>query len=772
MLFFNSCKSTKLVKQDQHLLVKNKIKTIDNSNNLLNKLISSLDNNQSLYIKHKPNRRILVLGQFYLKLYNFGSSKKKPYKNESKAWRRYFRKIGEAPVLLDTNEISKSELNIQKYLVNKGFLNAEVTSTVKYRRKKAFVTYTINPQSPFLIKQVNFFADDIEIDQLLNSKQNQTLLIKEHNLDIDIISKERNRINLMMRNLGYFEFSKEFIDFELDTMKQNNHVVINVYVSNKLDGSKFLKKRINQVFVTFENDTQTQVLTKPILYKNIIFSFNGYPIKPFVIANLISIQKDSLFSQIELENTYTRLSELPIFKFIEISYKRNENDSINSLNTFITLRTNLRQTLSIEPQGIVSQINRIQNTNFGSTSYGIANSLIWSHRNIFHNAELLELSTNTRIESQLFKDPSNPTQLVYSNLSVQQSINLSLIIPKSSLLKPIEKWQSIKSIKTILNVSYLYEYNPDFIRKILPLTYQYQINSKKFNWFLTVAEMSFSRNNLIVDLNDRQDSAFIKRIFQNNLITSSGLSVLYTDKNRTASRTFFFIRANLLELGGNLHRIGRRLIDNEKRQDTSYQILKVNYFQYARSEIDVRCSTKINDRSSAAFRFNVGAIYPYGNTKEVAFDKLFFIGGANSLRGWRPRTIGPGSFTSSSNNFRIDRAGDLIMQSSIEYRFDLIKSRLEGAFFADAGNVFIMRNINSVDPSRLFNLSSFYKDIGANGGFGIRIDFQFFLFRLDYGFQIHNPEKDKNEKWVIKEFAKNQYFSKYGLLNIGIGYPF
>ncbi|MDP2176506.1 MAG: BamA/TamA family outer membrane protein [Bacteroidota bacterium] len=772
LLFFNSCKSTKLVPQDQHLLVKNKIKTIDNSNNILNKVISSLDNNQSLYIKHKPNRRILVLGQFYLKLYNFGSSKKNPNKNESKSWRRYFRKIGESPVILDSNEVNKSELNIQKYLVNKGFLNAEVTSQIKYRRKKAIVTYTINPQTPFLIKQVNFFADDSEIDQILNSKINQSFLVIGQNLDIDIISKERNRIHNMMRNIGYYEFSKEVIDFELDTFKQNNHVVINVYVSNKIDGTRFIKKRINQVYVTFENDTNTHFTSKPMLYKDIIFSLNGYPIKPFVIANLISIKKDSLFNQFELENTYTRLSELPIFKFIEITFKRNENDSQNTLNAFITLRTNLRQTLSIEPQGIVSQLNRIQNTNFGSTSYGIANSLIWSHRNIFHNAELLEVSTNTRIESQLFKDPSNPSQLVYTNLAVQQSLNLSLIIPKSSLLKPIEKWRSIKSIKTIFNLSYLYEYNPDFVRKILPLTYQYQINTKRFNWFLSIAEMSFSRNNLNVDLNGRQDSAFIRRIFQNNLITSSGLSVIYTDKNKTPSRTFFFVRANLLELGGNLHRISRRFIDGEKRQDTSYQILKVNYFQYAKSEIDVRCSTKINDRSSTAFRFNIGAIYPYGNTKEVAFDKLFFIGGANSLRGWRPRTIGPGSYSSTSNNFRIDRAGDLIMQSSIEYRFDLIQSRLEGAFFADAGNVFIMRNINGVDPTKLFNASSFYRDIGANGGIGLRIDFQFFLFRLDYGFQIHNPELDNNEKWVIRKFAKDQYFSKYGMLNFGIGYPF
>jgi outer membrane protein assembly factor BamA len=156
----------------------------------------------------------------------------------------------------------------------------------------------------------------------------------------------------------------------------------------------------------------------------------------------------------------------------------------------------------------------------------------------------------------------------------------------------------------------------------------------------------------------------------------------------------------------------------------------------------------------------------------VAFDKLYFIGGANSLRGWRPRTIGPGIYAPSTNNFRIDRAGDLVIQGSVEYRFDLIKNKLEGAFFTDAGNIWILRNENNVNPDKLFKINQSYKDIAANAGIGARIDFQFFLFRLDYGFQIHNPELVGTERWVIKDFARNQYFSKYGLLNFGIGYPF
>ena len=768
----NACKSTKLVPQDKHLLEKNIIKTTVTDNNVFNKVISILDRDQAIYVKHKPNRKILVLGKFYLGLYNVGSSKKHPEKNDSTKWRKYLRNIGEAPILLDTNEIQKTKVNLKKYLINKGYLNCDIEHQVVYKKKKAIVTYFINPNNAFTIRKVMLFADDAEIDQLLNQNMKFSLLDSGNNLDIELISQERNRMTELLRNNGYFDFNKDYFDFELDTIKKVNQVDIVINVSNKANGDRFIKKKINAINVVFENDEETQKPESTIYFNGISFNFNGYPLKPYVIAKNITIKKDSLFSENELENSYAKLSELSIFKFIDITFLPNPLDTINSLNVLITLRTNLRQSFSIEPQGIISQLNRIQSSSLSSNSYGIANSLIWAHRNLFRNAELFEISSNTRMETQFYRDVAS-NQLFYTNLAIQQSLNASITIPKSSFLTPIERWKNVKSVKTNFNVSFLYELNPDYTRKILPLTYQYQIQSKRFTWYLNIAEISFSRNNLTdVNLFGRNDSAFITRIFQNNLITSSSLNFFFTNKNTTKSRSFFIVRANVLELGGNVHRLARRILDNQNNADTSYQLFNVNYFQYAKTEIDARCSTKLNENSSLGFRLNMGATYPYSNQKEVAFDKLYFIGGANSLRGWRPRTIGPGIYSPNTNNFRIDRAGDLVIQGSIEYRFDLIKNKLEGAFFTDAGNIWILRNENNVNPDKLFKINQSYKDIAANAGIGARIDFQFFLFRLDYGFQIHNPEFVGTERWVIKDFARNQYFSKYGLLNFGIGYPF
>lgn len=774
LIVIASCKPTKMVPEGKYLLVKNKLKTSDSGNTIFNKLLTKIDDDKALYIKHKPNRRILILGRFHLGLYNLGSNKNHPEKSDSNKFRTFLRNRGEAPVLLDTFEILRSEQNLRNYLFSKGYFNCDITHSIKYHGKKATVTYYIIPKSPYVIDKVNLSADDAEIDRFLNENLSNSLLVSGQILDVDNIANERARLTNVLRNNGYFDFTKDYFDFELDTVISNHTVNINISVANKSENERFLRKFIRSINVVFENDSETHVPSDVIRYNNINFRFNGFPMKPDVIARNITFHEGDFYKIEETENTYAKISELPIFKFINITFVKSKTDSLQGLDAIITLKTNYRQSFTIEPQAIVSQLNRIQNVNYGN-SYGVANSLIWTHRNLFKNAELFEISANTRLETQLFRD-TNDNEIKYFNPAIQQSLNLSLSIPKSTLLSFTEDWNyfkpRIKSIKTNFNLSFLYEFNPDYVRRILPLTYQYQLQAKRTTWFLNLVEMSFSRNTLNINIDNRADSAFIRRLFANNLITATGLNFLYTDRNTSKKKTTYFIRTNVLEIGGNVHRGIRRLIDNIDRADTSYKLFDVNYFNYAKSEIDARCSTIIDENNSTAIRLNIGMAYPYWNEKVVPFDKLFFIGGANSLRAWRPRTVGPGAYYESSKNFRIDRAGDFIIQGNAEYRFDIVNNKLEGAVFVDAGNVWLIRDVNNTDPLKLFKPKTFISEIAANTGVGMRFDFQFFLFRLDWGMQIHNPEKPIGQTWVIKDFAQNDYFTKYSIVNFGIGYPF
>lgn len=765
-LVFSACKTTKLVPPGQYLLVKNKIKSQDETNNLFVELTSKLDNDQAIYIKHKPNRKILGVFKFHMGMYRFGTSIKNPWKNDSLKWRKYLRRIGEAPVILDTLEVIKSETNLRNFLFGKGFYNSTITHQIKYKNRKAIVTYYVNPQKAYIIDKVNLAADDAEVDAILNDTMDNSHLKKGAILDVENIAKERNRLTLVMRNKGYYDFTKDVFDFELDTLRSKNGVNVNISVANKSDDERFQRKKISKVNVIFQNDTETQVVQGVVHYANLDFYFNGYPVKPYILSQKITVRPGDYFSQDELENTNNRLSELPIFKFIEISYANDLNDTTNALVMNIQLKTGFRQAFIFEPQGLVSQLNRIQSANT-SNSYGIAANVGWSHKNLFRNSEQFDITSTTRFETQL---------LILNGVrqqSTQQSINASLSIPRSAFLKPLESWRYVRSIRTNLNLSFLYELNPDYTRRIMPLTYQYQIQTKKNStWFLNLIELSYSQNDLRIDITGQKDSALISRLFGNNLVTSTGLNFIYNNKNTRKGRSFFIVRTNVIEFGGNIHRQIRNWISSDSKKDTSYKLLGVNYFQYAKSEVDARCSTLIDENSSTCFRLNVGLAYPYGNQKILSFDKLFFIGGSNSLRGWRPRTIGPGSYNDNNSNFRIDRAGDIIIQGNAEYRFDLIDKVLQGAVFFDGGNVWLARSNSTTDPRKVLKFKNLYNDLAFNTGVGFRFDFQFFLFRLDWGWQIHNPELDIKERWVISDFARNKYFNKYSVLNFGIGYPF
>ncbi len=771
---FFACKSTKLVPNGKYLLVKNNIINLDSTkDNLFKKAIKTMNDDISLYVKHKPNRKILGIFKFHLGMYQFGTSIKNPYKNTKKKWRKVFRANGEAPVLLDSNEIEKSRVNLQNYFFSKGFFNSEISYKVDYKKKKARVTYYVLPNQPFKIKDVNLFADDAEIDKTLNEQKLESFLKIGNVLELENITKERNRLTNILRNKGYIDFTKDYFDFELDTLKtSSNELIINIYAFNKNDEERFEIKTIKKVLMVFENDIKTQELSNEIVDDSIHFFLNSYPINTPILAKNITVRPGDVFSQLELENTYNKLIEFPIFKFIDIQYLPSENDSLKGLDMVINVRTGFRQSFTIEPQGLLSQLNRLQTVSTAN-SYGVANNITWSHRNLFRNGEQFNISSVTRAEVQA--EYKNKTFTFASgSTSIQQSLNMSLLIPKSFFLNQLEFNPKVKSVRTNLNLSLLYEKNPDYSRKIIPITYQYIIKSKNTNWFLNVTEVSFSRNLLSsqINLNGRKDSVFIRQLFSSNLVTSSGLSFIYSNQNTTKSNTFFFVRSNALEFGGNIHRLVRRAIDSKKDKDTSYQLFDVNYFQYAKSEIDARCSTIIDENNSLAFRINAGIAFPYTNQKILPFDKLFFIGGSNSLRAWRPRTIGPGSFNDSNNNFRIDRAGDIIFQASGEFRFDLIDKFLELGLFVDAGNIWLSRTNANTITSKVFKKENFYKELAVNTGIGFRFDFQFFLFRLDWGWQVKNPEKPEKERLVINNLFKKRYINEYTLLNFGIGYPF
>jgi outer membrane protein assembly factor BamA len=246
---------------------------------------------------------------------------------------------------------------------------------------------------------------------------------------------------------------------------------------------------------------------------------------------------------------------------------------------------------------------------------------------------------------------------------------------------------------------------------------------------------------------------------------------VYNNRNEAAGGNYWYIRANLLETSGNIHRLLRRTFDTERLPDTSYQALGVRYFQYLRSEFDIRYNLKFDENNAAVFRTSFGLGLPYGNNSVLPFDRRFFTGGSNSLRAWRPRRVGPGSFVDSSGGLLFDRSGELLLQANAEYRFALLRNFLEGALFLDAGNVWNLKHKGQLLPG-LFQGNTFLGEVALNTGLGLRFDFSFFMIRFDWGIPLRDPSEKPENRWIIRQAASPGFIREHTALTLGIGYPF
>lgn len=774
MLFFTalsllySCSVTKTVPEGEYLLMKNKIKTTPS-----NKQIPNVTGQ----IRLIPNRKILGITRFHLKLYNLGTSVKDSTKNDRRI-RAYLRKTGEEPVLFDSSEARKSAANIQQFLFNQGYYFAKVDYEVKFGKKKVRkLTYHVYPGDYFTISEVKIISEDSSILNELIEIEQKSLLKVGKRIDFDNIGKERNRIYLEMRKRGYFQFKRDYIDFIIDTVHHEHKAKITLKVAGNEVSVQHKKYYYDSIFFVVNAPFfQTQSKSEPVTYDSLIFYMNNFPLNPSIIASKNFLRPDEIFNQRYIDLTSARISELGVFDNVEVEYQvKTINLDSNKLNVIFKLRPAMLQTFSIEPQAITSdQNNQIANTgNF--RNYGLANVITYSHRNIFHNAERLDLSFTTRAETQFKSDLQK--ERFFSNFQV--GVNATLFLPRSAIwskyeMKKTEAGIGMRSVRTLISTSFIYENNLDFNRRIIPVAYTWQFIKPKSTWFITPVELLFSNSTIrpgFLDLVNPRDVDFIKRLFSSNIISSSSLRWNYANFDIGSSpKDYFAIRTNIIEPGGNTHRLVRRAIDTENQADTSYKLFNVTYFQFIKSEIDIRYGREIDINNAVACRLNVGAAYPYGNESLVPFDKRFFIGGSNSLRGWRPRTVGPGSYRDTASGTRIDRSGELLIQSSVEYRFKFI-GPVESAIFVDAGNVWNIRRNATHSDLEMFSFQRFFPDLAINTGLGFRFDLNFLIFRLDWGIQLKDPEIIANNGWVAREIGSKGWL-RNTVLHFGIGYPF
>jgi outer membrane protein assembly factor BamA len=791
IVLLNACNPAKKIKGDEFLL---------NKNFIINKGTKIEKTDIESYIKLKPNRKILGFFRFHLWLNNMANedkiknrrikyNKKIENKNsrrvakgkpEKKGRQQMFGEwllnVSETPVIYDSFLIDKSAKQLKLFLNNKGYFISTVKDSVVFKKqKKVNVYYKIHASAPYTVNNVSYKIPDKNVKQFVLSDTSNSLVSKGKNYDVDEFQLERERITNMLNNNGYYLFTQDYIYYEVDSNLNNRKINVVIGIKNyakKLNNNNdSIIETPHQRFyignVYLEPDYNSEDLnlkkTDTLLIDDYRILFKGdLKYKSKVLLNTVFIRKGDVYQLQNVDDTYKRLSELKTFKSVKIIFSK--KDSIY-LDCYIQLSPVYKQSVTIETEGT--------NT---SGNLGVSGSLIFQNRNLLQGAEQRLANTSSQ----------NLTSNARGFNTIEFGPELNIYIPR--FLVPFKVSASKRSNpKTVFTSALNYQQRPDYTRTITNFSFGYtwkETATKRhtFNPFvINFVKVALSPQ-FESDLNNLPNK-FIRYSFSNHLTTSTRYSFTYNEQDFKKQKNFSYFKLNAESSGSiirGLYNFINVVHPNTfvKDKEDRYTFLDIAYAQYLRIDADYRFYINPNEFNKVVFRIAAGIGKPLANFKVLPFERSFFSGGANGIRAWQARSLGPGSYYTNKNSY--DQFGDGQLEGNIEYRFKLFKM-LNGAFFVDAGNTWL-RTPDATRPGGDFQLNRFYKEIAIGSGTGVRADFSFFIIRLDMGIKVRDPQFLENQRWVIqhlfdpqwKQGYKDSNSKKYNFIsfNIGIGYPF
>ncbi|MDD5569718.1 MAG: BamA/TamA family outer membrane protein [Bacteroidales bacterium] len=775
LAFLFGCQVSKKLEYDQYLLTKNIIR-----NN--NKEIS---NDELLkVVKQKPNRKILWFVRFHLTVYNMFN---RGEETKVKEW--WKTTIGEEPAIFDSLSMVTSSKQITKYLQAKGYFNAAVKDSVQHRKnvkkKRVWVHYIIKANEPYKIRNVKYVTDDEYIKNIILNDAINSVIKKESNYDVDAFSRERDRITTLLKNNGYFYFSREYIYFKIDSSLQSHQLDVtvdikNISIKSPKNADSAVSEKHNQYYINkIEIQTSASLsVVDTVKYDTLqtgdyTFIFkNKLRYNPQAITQCLFVKKEQLFHINTTEQTYNKLSNTRAFKFINIQFNEPVYDSIKNnqdkhyLDCRIQLVPSKAQSYSIEALGTNSAGN-----------LGIAGNLIYQHKNIFRNFEIFNFKIKGGMEFQNL-NLAEKSELINQYLpfnTYEYGSEMSLSIPGFLLPVSSDKFSKSSYPKTLLSIGYNFQQRPHFWRSITNAVFGYEWKETEFKkHIINPAELNivniFKDDYFNKQISDTRDLLIINS-YQNHLTTATNYSFIFNNQDINKERNFTYFRGNI-EVAGNLLRginnIGDKFSLNkflETKEDSTgvYSIFGINYAQYIRTDVDYRYYNIIN-KTSLVFRLYSGVGVTYGNSSVMPFEKSFWLGGANSLRAWHMKGVGPGSYYDSLGT-GYDKTADMALEGNLEYRFKIYRI-LEGAVFADAGNIWLLKK-DSLRVGSDFEFNRFYKEIALGTGLGFRLNFSYFIIRFDGAIPLRDPKLPEYKRWIGKNLT-----TKYIIFNFAIGYPF
>lgn len=754
LLVATSCRSTKYVEDNQYLL--NKVKVVSPSSNHNRNEVNG-------YIRQKENVTILGFWRLNLNLYNLSG------RDAEKGFNRWLRKIGEPPVIYDSLLQKRTSEQLKLFLQNKGHFNAEVKDTaIITGKKKVKVVYQLVPNRLYRINKLVHSIEDENIRPLVMADTINTLLKPGRPFNSETHDQERERITHMLHQNGYFNFSKEYIYYIADSIRNQYKINDSLILINprQIDakGKSIIenhrKAKVKDIYFILDFNPQQAVADHgqqtydTLSYNNHYILYRQSPkFKPEVLLNSCEITPGSIYDVNKVERTHVLLSSLNLFRFVNIRFKEIPNETDDSGNTllhcYIQLAQSTQQSYALDIEGTNS-----------SGNLGAAGSIKYQHNNLLKGAEMFQVRYRLATQNQFARDGKERFN------TLETSIETSLTFPKFLIPFKVEGFRKRYNPNTNIAIAYDYQRRPDFTRTVASSRLSYNWKSSRQVWH-SVTPIDFNLVNIpkiSPEFKDYIANTFLKYSYEDHLILNSNYSYIYNQQNLKKNQNFWYIKINV-ESAGNLLNSIMSMVKSKNEKDYR-DIMNIRYAQYIKSDIDLRYHVYINRANSFAYRFFAGAGVPYGNLSVLPFEKSYFVGGANSIRAWPVRGLGPGS--SKGNNLRYhNQTSEMRLEANAEYRFKLFWL-LEGALFADAGNIWALKEGNS-EEGGLFKIDKFHKQIALGVGAGTRLDFNYFIFRIDMGIKAHDPSMPEGQRWVLgnKPLKWNDM-----TFNFAIGYPF
>jgi len=723
-----SCSTTRCLEDGQYRLAKNKVE-ITNSKKLSSKKLES-------YIKQKANSSMVFGWNPFLVVYNWAGN------DDSKLVNKVLHSIGTAPVVYDASLVKSSAESIERHLEYLGYYNSKVSTDTNVDGRKVDVKYNVTLGKRFRIGEMTYsvpegeFKEDFDADTLNITVKSGDFLAE------DALEKESARSAEFFRNKGYYGFSKNFYTFEADTLFSLDTadlvMKVNEYTRNESpeDARKLRKYYFGDVNISYSEDLQFD--ERILRYMN-------------------TIEPGALYREQDVNNTYTRYSALKTFSGVNVELSPRDT---NIVDVNISLTPSKLQGFKVNLEGSTNSTGLI----------GISPQLSYFHKNIFHGGQWLNMSFLGNFQF-MAKDRS-----IHSN---ELGVTTSLSFPEFLGL-PNSLFKGSVVPRTEINASYNYQNRPEYTRNIISTSFGYSGTVKKrFSYQFYPLQLKIVRlYNLDEDFYaNLAGNPFMRNAYQNHFDVGSGISALYTTNSDLNPKTSYWYVRGQFDLSGNTLSLFNNLMNTDEWG--SRIIWGTPYSQYVRTELTFGNTFVFgkNDTQAVAMRLLGGVGYAYGNSTAVPFEKQFYSGGSNSMRGWQARALGPGSSSISSMFAIPSQTGDIKLEANLEYRFPLFW-KLNGALFTDIGNIWTFKNDPKANEEGTAG-SSFYKGskfsfknlnetIAADWGLGLRVDLNFLILRLDMGMKLYDPARG-GTKWVgADEWLKKEGFA----VHFGVGYPF